>query len=105
MTKLQRKPTLFKNDFFGFKRRRFKRRVNAHLKKDIKLKTELIVLCLNGANKVGMPKNKQEAEVLEKLIKTFDNTMKELDEKMKYPRIYIETSNEEGLETTTKSET
>lgn len=96
MRKFRRKLRLFKNDQFGLKEIYFKFRLERHIKKGVKIHTKALRTYLNIANKISIPRDEKETEILRKVIKSYDETIIELEKNLEYSRLYIQ--EESGVE-------
>lgn len=94
MKKARRKLRLFKNDPFGIKEKYFGFRIEHCLRKGVEIRTRALRVYLNIANDICHPRDEEEREILKKVIKRFDETIAELEENLKYARLYIEEESE-----------
>ena len=76
MKKVHRKLRLFKNDPFGMKEKYFGFRLKHCLRKGVEIRTRALRV------------------YLKKVIKRFDETIVELEENLKYARMYIQEESE-----------
>lgn len=95
MKKLRRKLRLFKNDPFGIKEKYFGFRVEHCLRKSVEIRTRALRVYLNIVNDICIPRDDEEKEILRKAVKRFDETIEELEENLKYARMYIQEESED----------
>lgn len=94
MKKVHRKLRLFKNDPFGMKEKYFGFRLKHCLRKGVEIRTRALRVYLNIVNDICIPRDDEEKEILKKVIKRFDETIVELEENLKYARMYIQEESE-----------
>lgn len=81
--------SLFKNDPFGIKGKYFFWRLNKHIRKNTEVRTKAIQVCVNIVNDIGIPRNDEAKELLRKVVKSYDDAIAELEQSVKYARMYI----------------
>lgn len=89
---IYKRRSLFKNDPFGIKRKYFMWRLERHIRKGTELKTKALRVYVNIINRIGIPQNDEATELLRKVVKSYDNTIAELEQSVKYARMYIRES-------------
>lgn len=94
MKKVRRKLKLFKNDPFGIKEKYFGFRLEHYLRKGVEIRIKALRVYLNIVNDICIPRDDEEKEILRKAIKRFDETISELEENLKYARMYIQEESE-----------
>lgn len=86
----RRKLKMFKNDPFGIKYEIFCIRLNYCLKKEIGLRIQALALYLNAINTIGIPRDDEEKILLKEAVRKYDETVNELEEHLRYARMYVE---------------
>lgn len=81
--------SLFKNDPFGIKEKYFFWRLKKHIRKNTEVRAKAIQVCVNIINDIGIPRNDESKELLRKAVKTYDDAIAELEQSVKYARVYI----------------
>lgn len=82
---------LCKNDPFGVKHKIFMLRLERHLKAWININTKAIAVCLNAINVIGIPRDQEEKNVLEKAVTEYDKAISDIEETfLKHARMYLE---------------
>lgn len=81
--------SLFKNDPFGIKGKYFFWRLERHIRKNTEVRTKSIRVCVNIINRIGIPRNDEAKELLCKVVKSYDDAIAELEQSVKYARMYI----------------
>lgn len=91
---MKSKSSLFKNDPFGIKRKILHYKIEKCIKDEINIRTKYMARLLGLVNKIGIPRTDEETELIRKYIKKYDELVLELDENLKYARMYIEEGNQ-----------
>lgn len=87
-----KRKSLFKNDPFGIKGKYFFWRLERHIRKNTEVRTKSIRVYVNIINRIGIPRNGEAEELLCKVVKSYDDAIAELEQSVKYARMYIRES-------------
>lgn len=86
---IYKRRSLFKNDPFGIKGKYFFWRLERHIRKGTEVRTKALRAYVNIINRIGIPQNVEATELLRKVVKSYDDTIAELEQSVKYARMYI----------------
>lgn len=86
----KKKLRLFKNDPFGIKYKLFCIRTDWLMKKGIRVRTKSIATYLYVINAIGIPKDDEQTELLKKAVNGYDKMVQEIENILRYARMYIE---------------
>lgn len=86
---IHKRRSLFKNDPLGIKRKCFVWRLERHMKKGTEVRTKALRAYVSIINRIGIPQNVEATELLRKVVKSYDDIIAELEQSVKYARMYI----------------
>lgn len=92
---MKKRISLFKNDPYGIKYKIFSWRLDRYIKSEIKVYTKCLRGLLLISLKMGIPTTKEEADVLRKVINSYDDTIEKLERLLTYKRACLKGMEEE----------
>lgn len=102
---LKRKLRLFKNDPFGVKAWYFDWLLHRSLRRRNKLYTQCLRICLDVIHEIGIPRNDEEAACLKKAVERYEEINAELNDSLRYAKLYIKCKEENDNEEITETKT